>query len=169
MKFKERYRNKRLIVKCGSDFFLPFGIILGFYVIAFGTISPGGGFQGGVLVASAVLLLYLGYGFNNLVKALKPEALRVGEALGAIIYVLLGMLGIFAGANFCRNIIFDQGEVGDMISAGNITFMSYAVGFKVLTGIGFLLILMLGLMVPGKSSSEIKETKTEETAEEGTK
>ncbi len=146
MKFKDRFREKHLVVKCGADMFLPFGLILGFYIIAFGTISPGGGFQGGVLVASAVLLLYLAYGFKVMAEAVKPEGLRKGEALGAIIYVLLGLMGIFAGANFCVNVIFDNGQVGDMISAGNITFMSYAVGFKVLTGIGFLLVLMLSLL-----------------------
>ncbi len=148
MEFKDRFREKRLIVKCGSDLFLPFALVLGFYVILFGTVSPGGGFQGGVIVASAVLLIYLGYGYKRLIKAIKPEYLRIGEALGAILYVVLGLAGIFVGANFCRNFIFNNGAVGDMISAGNISFMSYTVGFKVMTGIGFLLILMLSLLKP---------------------
>ena len=165
MKFNERYKKKSLIVKCGSDFFLPFGLVLGFYVIAFGTISPGGGFQGGVLVAAAVLLLYLAYGIKVLVKALSPEILRKGEAIGAIIYVLLGLAGIFAGYVFCRNFIFDTaGDVGDMVSAGNITYMSYAVGFKVLTGIGFLLILMLNLLSTDGDALESEENETGEGA-----
>lgn len=41
---------------------------------------------------------------------------------------------------------FNIGKTGSIISAGNITFMSMTVGFKVLTGIGFLLLLMLGIL-----------------------
>ena len=41
-----------------------------------------------------------------------------------------------------------------MISAGNISFMSYTVGFKVLSGVGFLLILMLGIIKPDGFSSD---------------
>ena len=156
MEFKERFKEKRIIVKSGADLFLPFAIVLGFYVILFGTVSPGGGFQGGVIVASAVLLIYLGYGYKRLVKAINPEYMRIGEALGAIVYVLLGLAGVFVGANFCRNFVFNNGEVGDMISAGNISFMSYTVGFKVLTGIGFLLILMLGILKPDKDAEDLE-------------
>ena len=57
MKFKEGITEKNVIVKCGSDKFLPFAVTFGIYIIMFGTISPGGGFQGGVIVASAALLL----------------------------------------------------------------------------------------------------------------
>ena len=154
MEFKDRFKEKRLIVKCGSDAFMPFAMVLGLYVILFGTVSPGGGFQGGVIVASAVLLIYLGYGYGRLIKAINPESLRIGEAIGAIIYVVLGLGGIAVGANFCRNFVFNNGQVGDMISAGNISFMSYTVGFKVLTGIGFLLILMLGILKPDTDEAD---------------
>ena len=148
MKFKDGIKEKNIIIKCGADKFLPFAVTFGLYVILFGTVSPGGGFQGGVIVASAALLLYLGYGYNVVTRVIHPETLRIGEALGAALYVILGAIGIAAGANFCRNIFFDNGEVGEMISAGTITFMSYTVGFKVLTGVGFLLLLMLGLLAP---------------------
>ena len=77
------------------------------------------------------------------------EVLRVNEALGAILYALLGACGIFLGVRFCQNIFYDSGAIGDLTSAGTITFMSYAVGYKVLTGVGFLLLLMLGLLAPG--------------------
>ncbi len=148
MRFKDGIKEQNIIVRCGAGKFLPFAVTFGIYVILFGTVSPGGGFQGGVIVASAVLLLYLGYGYNTLKKAVNSEVLRVNEAIGASIYVILGLLGIVAGANFCRNIFFDNGNAGDLISAGNITFMGYAVGFKVLSGVGFLLLLMLGLLAP---------------------
>ena len=157
MRFKDGIKEQNIIVRCGAGKFLPFAVTFGIYVILFGTVSPGGGFQGGVIVASAVLLLYLGYGYNTLTKAINSEALRINEAIGASIYVILGLLGIVAGANFCRNIFFDNGNAGDLISAGNITFMGYAVGFKVLSGVGFLLLLMLGLLAPDPDDADAEE------------
>ena len=148
MKYKKGIQQKNIIVKCGSDKFLPFALVFGLYVILFGTVSPGGGFQGGVIVASSALLLYLGYGYKTASKAINSEALRVGESLGATLYVILGLGGIFVGSVFCRNIFYNDGAVGDMISAGTITFMSYAVGFKVLCGVGFLLLLLMGILAP---------------------
>lgn len=165
MRFKDGIKEKNIIVKCGADKFLPFAITFGLYVILFGTVSPGGGFQGGVIVASAAIMIYLGYGFHIVSRALRSETLRVGEALGASLYVFLGLLGIIGGANFCRNIFFDNGEVGDLISAGTITYMSYAVGFKVLTGVGFLLLLLLGILAPDPEPAKPAATETKEQIE----
>lgn len=154
MKFKSGISEKNVIMKCGADMMLPFAVVFGIYIILFGTVSPGGGFQGGVMVAAAAVLLYLAYGYNTAKQAINTEVLRVGEACGATLYVILGLCGLFVGANFCRNIFFDNGAVGDLISAGTITFMGFSVGFKVLTGVGFLLLLMMSLLAPGADDEE---------------
>ena len=166
MKFKEGLTEKNIIVRCGVDRFLPIALVFGLYIILFGTVSPGGGFQGGVIVSSAVLLLYLGYGYKVTTKAINPEVLRINEAVGATLYALLGFMGLFFGANYCRNIFFKVGNVGDLISGGNITVMGYTVGYKVLCGIGFLLILMLGLLAP--DADEDEEDEPSESVKEGT-
>ena len=157
MKFKKGITEKNVIVKCGADMMLPFSIIFGLYIILFGTVSPGGGFQGGVMVAAAAILLYLGYNYYTVKSAINTEVLRVGEALGATLYVVFGLCGLFAGFNFCRNIFLANGAVGDLISAGNITFMGYSVGFKVLTGVAFLLMLLLSLLAPESENDEEEE------------
>ena len=157
MKFKNGITEKNVIMKCGADMMLPFAVVFGIYIILFGTVSPGGGFQGGVMVAAAAVLLYLAYGYNTAKNAINTEVLRVGEACGATMYVILGLCGLFVGANFCRNIFFDNGAVGDLISAGTITFMGYSVGFKVLTGVGFLLLLMMSLLAPEDDAEEEEE------------
>ena len=46
MKLKSGIQEKNIILKCGADALLPFAIVFGIYVILFGTVSPGGGFQG---------------------------------------------------------------------------------------------------------------------------
>ena len=146
MKFKAGIKETNVVVKAGADTFLPFAIVFGFYIIFFGTVSPGGGFQGGVLVSSAVLLLYLAYGNKTANTAINAEFIRINEAIGAILYVMLGMCGLFFGSRFCENVFYELFNIGDPLSAGTITFMSYAVGYKVLTGVGFLLLLMIGLL-----------------------
>ena len=146
MKFKAGIEEKNVVVKCGADFMLPFALTFGFFVIFFGTSSSGGGFQGGVLVSAAVLLVYLAYGRKKAQTAINSEFIRINEAIGAIIYVVLGMCGLFAGGVFCENVFFRVFEIGDPLSAGTITYMSFAVGYKVLTGVGFLLLLMIGLL-----------------------
>ena len=148
MKFKKGIKERNVILKCAADFMLPFALIFGIYIILFGTVSPGGGFQGGVIVAAAVLLLYLGYGYKTTAKAINGEVLRINEAIGAILYTVLAACGLFLGVRFCQNVFFNSSEVGELVSAGTITFMSWAVGYKVLTGVGFLLLLMLGLLAP---------------------
>ena len=165
MKFKNGITEKNIVVKCGADKILPFSLVFGIYIILFGTISPGGGFQGGVIAASGILLLYIGYGYSTASKAVKQEVLRVCEPIGAVLYVILGLCGIVLGTVFCRNVFFANGKIGDLVSAGNITFMGWTVGFKVLTGIGFLILLMLALLAPEfrkKDSGEEGELMTDE-------
>ena len=162
MKFKNGITEKSIIVKCGADMMLPFAVVFGIYIILFGTVSPGGGFQGGVMVAAAAVLLYLAYGYKTAKSAINTEVLRVGEAAGATLYVILGLCGLFIGSVFCQNVFYDNGAVGDLISAGTITYMGYSVGFKVLTGVGFLVLLMLGLLAPGADDADDDEEEDEE-------
>ena len=68
--------------------------------------------------------------------------------ISTIHFPVMAVMLLFLGARFCQNVFFNNGAVGDMISAGTVTFMSYSVGFKVLTGVGFLLLLMLGMLSP---------------------
>ncbi len=143
---KKNIKTKEIIAKSGADVFTPLALVFGFYVILHGHISPGGGFQGGVLIGAAVILIYLAYGPEALNKVFNKEFIRKNEAVGAICYTFFAFVGIFYGANFCRNILYKWGNVGDFISSGTIMFMNYSVGFKVLTGVGFLLLMMLGLL-----------------------
>jgi multisubunit Na+/H+ antiporter MnhB subunit len=154
---KKNISVKNVIIKTAADFFLPFTLVLGFYIILHGHISPGGGFQGGVVVAAAGVLIYLGYGHKTAVNAIHPEFIRKNEAVAAVCYVILAVLGLWMGANFCRNVFFDNGATGNLVSAGNIAFMNYAVGYKVLTGVSFLLLLMLGVLAPeNEEENEMK-------------
>ncbi|EYE88370.1 hypothetical protein Q428_08200 [Fervidicella metallireducens AeB] len=146
---------KNVIVKTAADFFMPIALIFGLYVILHGHLSPGGGFQGGVIVAAAVVLVYLGYGHETTENVFNENLLKKSETFAAIMYAGFAFLGIFYGANFCRNVLADKmGAAGELFSSGTIFWMNFSVGFKVLTGIGFLSLIFFGLLKEKNNESK---------------
>ena len=137
---------KRVIQRCGCDAILPFALVYVFYIILHGHLSPGGGFQGGVLLAGVVILLYLGHGFEATVDALSYHTLHAGEGIASIAYVALAMMGVAVGAQFAQNVLYTQGAAGELYSSGTIFWMNVTVGVKVVTGIGSISLLMISLL-----------------------
>ena len=148
---KPKYRKKPIIVKCASDLFLPLACVFGCYVVLHGSTSPGGGFQGGVLVASAILLVYLGYGGRQVKNAFSERLLHSTETIAEVMYVVIALIGVFTGLNFCFNFVF----AGQQIETS--TLMNDAVGYHVMAGITCLLILMLSVLDPDEDEKEDKE------------
>jgi multicomponent Na+:H+ antiporter subunit B len=137
---------KNVIQPCGVDTILPLAMVYICYIILHGHLSPGGGFQGGVLIAAVVVLLYFGYGYDITVQALHPSLMRGAEGLAVTIYIVLAMLGTVLGVRFCQNIAYLNGDIGALISSGTISWMDEAVGFNVLTGVIVLCVSMLGVI-----------------------
>ena len=135
----------RHVIQRSADAFLPMAMMYMFYIILHGHLSPGGGFQGGVLVVGAILLLYFGHGYETTAKALSFNLLHEAEGMASVVYVALAMMGVAVGAQFCENILYTHGNIGDLYSSGTIFWMNLTVGIKVLTGIGSITLLMLGV------------------------
>ena len=136
-------RIKRVIQRCGCDTILPLTMVYIFYVILHGHLSPGGGFQGGVLMTAVVILMYLGHGYEITTNALSFGLLHEAEGFASTMYVALALL---VGAQFCQNVLYTTGNPGDLYSAGTIFWMNVTVGIKVITGIGSITLLMLGVL-----------------------
>ena len=60
---EKNIKVKDIISKCGADALLPVVLVYIFYIILHGHLSPGGGFQGGVLAVAVIVLIYLGHGY----------------------------------------------------------------------------------------------------------
>lgn len=150
---KTRTKVRGCIVRYAANLLLPLACTFGGYVVLHGDTSPGGGFQGGVLIASAVLLVFLGYGAEKMKKVFKTGFLHSTETLAEIIYIAIGLIGILVGLNFAVNFIIDQLQIETAV------LMNHAVGYHVMAGIGCLLIMMLGLLSgsEGKSSEDGEE------------
>lgn len=134
------------IPSCGCDSILPFLLVYIFYIILHGHLSPGGGFQGGVLAVAIVILMYLGHGYETTENALSKEFMHKGEGVISIGYIALALIGVFAGANFCENVLYDIGNIGDLYSSGTIFWMNLAVGLKVFAGVTVLALSMFELL-----------------------
>ncbi len=136
---------KNVIARCGADKILPIAIVYMFYIILHGHLSPGGGFQGGVLMVALVALVYMGHGYQVTVDAFSYHILHTSEGLASIFYVALGLLGVAMGAHFAQNVLYTHGAVGDLYSSGTIFWMNVTVGIKVFTGVGSIALLMIGV------------------------
>ncbi|MFC0217439.1 multicomponent Na+:H+ antiporter subunit B [Pseudochelatococcus lubricantis] len=120
-------RSSGEIVETGAATLLPLIFLFGAYVIANGHLSAGGGFQGGAIVASGVVLLLLARPLTTLPLG----ALAITESLAGVLYVSLGLLGVFFAGGFLDSRFLPAGEFGAFVSAGAIPAISILLGVKV--------------------------------------
>ena len=113
-------------------------LVLGIYVVAHGALTPGGGFQGGVVLMSSFLLVYLAGSHLRLGGSRPITAMEVAEATGAAGFVLIGLGGLVLAGTFMENFI-PAGTRGSLLSGGDVPLFNIAVGFEVM---GALLVVL---------------------------
>ncbi len=115
------------ILVTASKVMIPIIFIFGAYVFINGHLTPGGGFQGGAIIASAIVLSILA----------KPESkishsfISTIESIAGIGFIGAGILGIVLASGFLDNRIMELGTFGTLISAGAIPIIYIFVGMKV--------------------------------------
>jgi multicomponent Na+:H+ antiporter subunit B len=113
-------------------------VLVGIYIVAHGHQTPGGGFQGGVILATALLLTYLSADYMTL-RAVGPIWLiELAEGLGGAGFALIGLAGLVFGSAFFENVL-GKGTPGELLSAGTIPLSNAAVGLAVTGGFVFML------------------------------
>ncbi len=117
---------------------LPVTLLTGVYVVAHGQLTPGGGFQGGVVLATGLHLLYIAADYRVLARLRPLTVFEVGDALGAAAFAVLGLAAMFAGAAFLANFL-PYGSLGALASGGTVPLFNVAVGLEVGSGIVVLL------------------------------
>jgi len=116
------------LLKTASVLLFPLILLFGAYVFINGHLSPGGGFQGGAIIASAVVLTVLA----SPNRKIGHTVLSVIESLSGLFYVGLGMAGAVLAVNgFLDNRIIPLGEFGSLFSAGLIPIIYTVIGLKV--------------------------------------
>lgn len=128
------------IVKTVSRIIFPFILLFGLYIIIFGHLSPGGGFQGGVILGVAVLLIIITLGKDR-IKTLSLHGAFI-EALALASIVLVGIAPLALGEPFLSNVL-PKGILGLLPSGGTIPLLNMVIGLKVFAGIVILYLFLL--------------------------
>jgi multicomponent Na+:H+ antiporter subunit B len=105
-------------------------VLFGFYIGVHGQLTPGGGFQAGVILASAALLLYLAENSKVFQRITSQSLVEVIEAAGAGAYSLIGFVSLCFGVAFLTNFM-PLGKTGNVFSSGTIALISVTVGVEV--------------------------------------
>ena len=138
------------IVKTITDLLFGFIIIFGVYIIIHGHLTPGGGFQGGAVVASAFALFFVAFAYDFSNK--KPQSIYgLFESIGLLIFILLAFLGMYK--TFFYNFLANSGLLfgmsikpginpGYFNTGGVVPLMNMAVGFEVACGLSLIVYLL---------------------------
>ncbi|HKL75224.1 MAG TPA: hydrogen gas-evolving membrane-bound hydrogenase subunit E [Halanaerobiales bacterium] len=131
------------IVKRTFAILTPFIFLFSIYVITHGHLSPGGGFQGGVILASISIIFIIIYGSAFDYKMVSPNTKTVLETGGALTFLLIGFIGLMIEGVFLSNIkILNQG-IGSLFSAGSIPIVNIGIGLKVGAGLAIIFYSMI--------------------------
>jgi multicomponent Na+:H+ antiporter subunit B len=117
-------------------------VVWGIYVVTHGQLTPGGGFQGGVILATVPLIIYLGENFKNFKRVVPHWMIEVAEAGGAGAYVIVGLLALVWNQPFLTNFL-PLGKAGEPTSAGTMAVISLCTGLEVAAGFTLLLFAFL--------------------------
>ena len=142
------------IVRTGANLLYPFVLIFGLYVIMHGHLTPGGGFQGGAVVATGVALVIVAYSFEEVTSMTKKVGMKARESIGLLLFIGAGVAALAAGAPFFSNVLANSGLLfgqtvpagpnpGDLNTAGLIPIMNVAVGIEVWGGLAIIVLYML--------------------------
>jgi multicomponent Na+:H+ antiporter subunit B len=100
-----------VIVKTLARLLMPFIVVYALYVVMHGHYSPGGGFQGGVIMAAGFVLLVITHGLEKTRKRMSEKLAGVISCVGVLIYGGIGLLCVILGGNY-----LDYGKLSKIFS-----------------------------------------------------
>jgi multicomponent Na+:H+ antiporter subunit B len=126
------------LVRTGAKILFPLILVLGLYVFIHGHLTPGGGFQGGAIIATGFLLMLITYKrFNT-----NHNVMVWLESIAGLAFVGIGLFGLFRYGSFLQNTGW-TGNLNDLISGGLIPLIYIFIGIKVATELTNVLDILL--------------------------
>ena len=130
-------RTGREVDPVTSDAVRTFGVVMvavvavvGLWLAAFGLVTPGGGFQGGVVLAGAVTVVFLACGYRPWRRFGRERLLDPFDGGGAAAYAAVGIAALVAGMPFLHNLL-GPGRTATLASGGSMTILNWAVAVEV--------------------------------------
>lgn len=126
---RDNNKGMTIIVKTIVRYVIGITVIFGAYIVLYGHLTPGGGFAGGVILASAYVMLTMAFGKEMGLSKMSNAAASVLDNSGALAFIVIGILG-YTGGWFFYNFL-GKGKQFDLFSAGTIPLCNIAIGIKV--------------------------------------
>jgi multicomponent Na+:H+ antiporter subunit B len=118
-----------IVLRVGANLLIPVILVFALYVQFHGEYSPGGGFQAGILFAAALVLYTLVYGLEAVQRAVPPVAAHLLSALGALLYIGVGIVSMLAGGHFLEyKVLLPNPQAGETMG---IILIELGVGITV--------------------------------------
>jgi multicomponent Na+:H+ antiporter subunit B len=126
--------------------FFPVTLVVGLDVVLHGALTPGGGFQGGVILGTGIHLVYVAGGYRALTRVRPLDVFEHGESVGMGAFVAAGVAALLVGGSFLGNVV-PTGRLGTLTSAGTVELLSIAVGVEVASAVIVLLAAFLSQVI----------------------
>jgi multicomponent Na+:H+ antiporter subunit B len=125
---KESKTQSNFMLQTASKYLFPVILLFGVYIMVYGHLSPGGGFQGGVVIASGVVLLLISHNTFEV----SHRVIVALETLAGVSYVIIGLMGVVILDTFLGNFLpHDISQMGQLLSGGVIPLIYIIIGVKV--------------------------------------
>ena len=130
-----------VVVRTGCDLFAWFMVVFGVNVLVHGYMTPGGGFQGGAIIATFTAFLLVAYGGRKLLGWANEKIFDLFEEVGLLAFFLLAFMG-FPVTFFYNYLVKPLSAGGVVPSAGTTALMSIAVGLEVSGALSMVILTM---------------------------
>ena len=117
-------------VRLVGQLMIPVALLTGLWLAAFGYVTPGGGFQGGVVLAAALLMLWAGGSYRAYKRASPRTLIDAVEGTSAAGFVVVGLIAMAIDGVFLRN-LFVGGTPGSLVSSGSIALLNWLAAIEV--------------------------------------
>jgi multicomponent Na+:H+ antiporter subunit B len=142
------------IVRTAADIIYPFILIFGLYVVAHGHLTPGGGFQGGAIIATGGALVIAAYSYAEVREWLSGNVLMGQEVIGLVGFIGVALIAFAFGQVFFFNYLNASGSLfgipvpyginaGELNTGGFVPLMNFSVGCEVWGGLTLVILYML--------------------------
>lgn len=137
-------RKESIVVRTVSRIMIPFIQLFGLYVIVHGESSPGGGFQGGVILGASIILLAIVFGLEEAKRRISRKLIIVLMSLGLLIYSGIGLLDIIFGGKYLEYARLPLPLHPTEVSALSILGVEIGIGITVMAVITLLFFYLVG-------------------------
>ena len=131
------------ITKRSLGIITPFAFLFSLYIITHAHLSPGGGFQGGVILGTISIIFSIVYGSAFDYKRYSSKLKTSLETGGALLFIIIGLMGIAFEGAFLDNLNFLTSKTEGFFSAGSIPIINLGIGFKIGAGLAIIFYSMI--------------------------